>query len=268
MVAWDLRGTREALPPSCSQPIRVSKAPSPTCILLKQRSVLLLNFMPPPLHVRFCGGVADADPRPQWRILSSSAVKGEGLPRAEAVTVLEGSAAAESVAGMAWTVRGTTSNLRYTTKPELSELVEKQEGLGRPQATHGALILLKKSEAWWSLAQGEIHCINMSRIANLPFPDLHPPQCAFTRRPPCAADERRNLIAKEGHIGHGAFALDYLPAVSRRLHHCRDLGVEEFDFITWRASASHYFCPKRSLCLSCDGHITRKGSAAGSISPP
>jgi hypothetical protein len=26
--------------------------------------------------------------------------------------------------------------------------------------------------------------------------------------------------------------LEYLPAVARRLHHCRDLG-EPFDFLTW-----------------------------------
>ena len=28
--------------------------------------------------------------------------------------------------------------------------------------------------------------------------------------------------------------MDYLPAVARRLHHCRDLGSPEpFDFLTW-----------------------------------
>lgn len=28
--------------------------------------------------------------------------------------------------------------------------------------------------------------------------------------------------------------MKYLPAVARRLHHCRDLGSEEpFDFLTW-----------------------------------
>lgn len=33
---------------------------------------------------------------------------------------------------------------------------------------------------------------------------------------------------------HVAIGLHYLPAVARRLHHCRDLGENEpFDFLTW-----------------------------------
>ena len=33
---------------------------------------------------------------------------------------------------------------------------------------------------------------------------------------------------------HVATGLHYLPAVARRLHHCRDLGEDEpFDFLTW-----------------------------------
>ena len=31
---------------------------------------------------------------------------------------------------------------------------------------------------------------------------------------------------------HISIGLDYLPAVARRLYHCRDLG-ERFDFLTW-----------------------------------
>lgn len=31
-----------------------------------------------------------------------------------------------------------------------------------------------------------------------------------------------------------AIGLQYLPAIARRLHHCRDLGENEpFDFLTW-----------------------------------
>ena len=27
--------------------------------------------------------------------------------------------------------------------------------------------------------------------------------------------------------------MDYLPAIARRLHHCRDLDNQPFDFLTW-----------------------------------
>jgi hypothetical protein len=45
-------------------------------------------------------------------------------------------------------------------------------------------------------------------------------------------DERREVFeAQSAHIGIG---LRYLPAIARRLHHCRDLGPDEpFDFLTW-----------------------------------
>ncbi len=43
-------------------------------------------------------------------------------------------------------------------------------------------------------------------------------------------DERRAIFEEQSH--HTAIGLDYLPAIARRLHHCRDLG-EPFDFLTW-----------------------------------
>ena len=74
----------------------------------------------------------------------------------------------------------------------------KQQGLGRPTSKRAALIPIRKTATWWALPQ----------------------------------DERREIFeAQSHHIGIG---LNYLPAVARRLHHCRDLGAEEpFDFITW-----------------------------------
>lgn len=45
-------------------------------------------------------------------------------------------------------------------------------------------------------------------------------------------DERRKIFEESSH--HVAIGLNYLPAVARRLHHCRDLGESEpFDFLTW-----------------------------------
>jgi chlorite dismutase len=98
----------------------------------------------------------------------------------------------------AWALRGTTSNERYVVREEKSALASKQESLGRPASKRAALIPIRKTAAWWALAQ----------------------------------DERREIFeAQSHHIGIG---MNYLPGVARRLHHCRDLGTEEpFDFLTW-----------------------------------
>jgi chlorite dismutase len=93
-------------------------------------------------------------------------------------------------------LRGVTSNERYVTAGEQRELAARQEPLGRARATRAALIPIRKSEAWWDLAQ----------------------------------DERRRIFEESSH--HIATGLEYLPAVARRLHHGRDLG-EPFDFLTW-----------------------------------
>lgn len=143
--------------------------------------------MPAPLLVTFAGGATG-----QWRIADMRAVVGEALPEAERLLVSEGAAAI----GTAWSLRGTTSNTRYTNRTEVDALTARQEGLSRPGATRAAMIAIRKTDAWWSLPQ----------------------------------DERRAIFEdRSRHIGIG---LDYLPAVARRLHHSRELG-EPFDFLTW-----------------------------------
>lgn len=124
-----------------------------------------------------------------------AAVVGEPLP---AVTHLDLVAGPADPPAAGWSLRGITSNERYVQRSEKDALVAKQEGLGRPAATCAALIPLKKSAAWWALTQ----------------------------------DERRKIFEEQSaHIGIG---MGYLPAIARRLHHCRDLGSEEpFDFLTW-----------------------------------
>jgi len=130
-----------------------------------------------------------------WRIDRIEAIAGAGLPSAERLEVVEGIAqAAEKNSG--WILRGTTSNVRYTNRPELDTLAAKQQGLDRPQATLAALIPIRKSEAWWELAQ----------------------------------DERRRVFEESSH--HIEIGMKYLPAIARRLHHSRELG-EPFDFLTW-----------------------------------
>lgn len=123
------------------------------------------------------------------------AVAGDGLPAAERLAVIEG-AAARAPADARWVLRGVTSNTRYTNRHELHALVAVQQGLARPEATRAALIPIRKTEAWWALAQ----------------------------------DERRAILEERSR--HIAVGLEYLPAIARRLHHSRELG-EPFDFLTW-----------------------------------
>jgi chlorite dismutase len=131
----------------------------------------------------------------EWHVDRISAISGETLPVAERIAVLEGNEA-PSANDAKWVLRGVTSNTRYTNRPELNALVAVQAGLHRPQATCAALIPIRKNADWWDLAQ----------------------------------DERRAIFEEQSR--HIRIGLDYLPAVARRLHHCRELG-EAFDFLTW-----------------------------------
>src|SRR5215831_347519 len=138
--------------------------------------------MPLPLQVAFVAGSSG-----MWRIERITAVAGENLPPAERLAVIEGPEVQRPLEG-SWILRGTTSNSRYTNREELKALSVKEEMLLRPQATHAALIPIRKTAAWWGLAQ----------------------------------DERRAIFEEQSrHIGIG---MEYLPAIARRLHHSRELG--------------------------------------------
>lgn len=132
-----------------------------------------------------------------WLVERVQAVVGESLTVVERVSLL-----AEAMTALpddaVWLLRGITSNERYVIREEKSSLVAKQQGLGRADSTRAALIPIRKTPGWWALTQ----------------------------------DERRDIFeAQSNHIGMG---LKYLPAIARRLHHCRDLGPDEpFDFLTW-----------------------------------
>jgi hypothetical protein len=131
-----------------------------------------------------------------WRVRSLAAVCGEPLPPAARLEVLA-SEDPDEEAGI-WTLRGVTSNERYVTEDEKRRLVAVQEGLGRPASVYAALIPVKKSPAWWALTQ----------------------------------EARREIF--ESQSRHTHTGLRYLPAIARRLHHCRDLSTAEpFDFLTW-----------------------------------
>ena len=142
----------------------------------------------------FAGGDTGA-----WRIVAQSTLVGEPLPAVKMVDLVGGLAGEWPIPpGAAWRLRGITSNERYVTRTEKDRLVAQQEGLGRAQASCGVLIPLRKNAAWWALTQ----------------------------------DERRRVFEEQS--AHIQIGMKYLPAIARRLHHCRDLGPDEpFDFITW-----------------------------------
>jgi hypothetical protein len=131
-----------------------------------------------------------------WHVTAMHSIAGAPLPAVGRLTVAAGDASAATAA--TWALRGMASNDRYVTRPEKSLLLASQEGLGRPQASCAALIPIRKTAAWWALTQ----------------------------------DERRQVFEEQSH--HTRIGLGYLPAIARKLHHCRDLSEHEpFDFLTW-----------------------------------
>ncbi len=130
-----------------------------------------------------------------WRIVDVRPVMGASLELAPRLEI-RNEDLVSLPPGARWRLRSVTSNQRYTTRPEQNQLTAVQPVIGRPEATCAALIPITKNAAWWALTQ----------------------------------DERREIL--ETRSAHIATGLRYLPAVARRLHHCRDLG-EPFDFLTW-----------------------------------
>lgn len=141
---------------------------------------------------QFVGG-----PHGTWRVAAATTPLGAPLEPVARLEVL-GSVTASEPRGAVWRLRGVTSHERYLHRAERVELTAVQPMLARPESTQAAMIAIRKTEAWWALAQ----------------------------------DERRRIFEERSH--HIRTGLAYLPAIARRLHHCRDLGSEEpFDFLTW-----------------------------------
>lgn len=145
--------------------------------------------MAPPVRVHFAGGAVGS-----LRVDKLSAVRGETLPPVTRIAVHEHSAPADS--SVSWILSGTTGHVRYVEKSEKLALAAVQPPLGRPEATRAALIPIRKSDAWWELAQ----------------------------------DERRALLEQQSR--HIQIGMRYLPAIARRLIHSRELGGA-FDFLTY-----------------------------------
>src|SRR6516225_8340029 len=98
----------------------------------KNSSVIELSkweiAMAAPVLVTFAAGGTGP-----WRIDRLAAVTGAGLSSAACLAVYEGASAVTAEAAV-WTLRGTTSNIRYTNRAEVAALVARQEGLGRGAA--------------------------------------------------------------------------------------------------------------------------------------
>ena len=104
----------------------------------------------PPLTVAFVGASTG-----RWSIERLDTVAGSPLAPARRLEVIEGPRAARPAGDAIWVLHGVTSNERYVTAREHRELAARQDPLGRPRATRAALIPVRKSEAWWDLAQDE-----------------------------------------------------------------------------------------------------------------
>jgi hypothetical protein len=143
--------------------------------------------MTTPLPSTFVAGAEGS-----WLIERITPVRGDVLPPAARLDVREGLLGPSG----AWALRGVTGHPRYVHRTEQEALGKIQPPLGRTDATFAALIPIRKSSAWWALAQ----------------------------------DERRAILEERSH--HIAVGLNYLPAIARRLYQSRELG-EPFDFLTW-----------------------------------
>jgi len=131
-----------------------------------------------------------------WSVISVKAVVGETLPTVARVDIVN-DVLQHLPVGAAWCLHGVTSNERYVTRGEKDQLVAQQAALGRADARYGAIIPIRKNAAWWGLTQ----------------------------------DERRAIFAERAR--HVTIGMKYLPAIARKLHHCRDVSQNEpFDFIT------------------------------------
>lgn len=130
-----------------------------------------------------------------WKVIEERAILGDPLPQVTNVAIRPGTAG-DADNQSAWSLHGVTSNTRYVTQSEKAELAPLEPPIGRDDATLAVMIPLRKDDSWWAKTQ----------------------------------DERREIFARSAHHENGIKAL---PAIARRLHHCRDLATKEpFDFIT------------------------------------
>lgn len=158
---------------------------------LSAKDTITVQTIANPRLFTFIGGNSGA-----WQVTARKTVIGEPLPTVKRLDIVIGEVK-ELPEGALWKLSGVTSNERYITRAEKDQLAAKQVTIGRKEATHAALIPIRKSAKWWAMSQ----------------------------------DERRAIFEETSH--HVKIGMKYLPAIARRLHHCRDLTEPQpFDFIT------------------------------------
>src|SRR5687768_12622650 len=126
------------MPPNAST--QTDLHPGPVSPIVPRMSVVRVSF------------VAGADG--EWNVESVKPIAGEGLSVAAAMTRLEGAAFAPA-GDAVWQLDGVRSFQRYLTHEERERLVAAQAEIGRPTDRCGVLIPIRKSDAWWALAQDE-----------------------------------------------------------------------------------------------------------------
>jgi hypothetical protein len=158
---------------------------------LSAKDPITVQIIANPRLFTFIGGDSGV-----WQVTARKTVIGEPLPTVKRLDIVIGEVK-ELPEDALWKLSGVTSNERYITRAEKDQLAAKQLTIGRPEATHAALIPIRKSAKWWAMTQ----------------------------------DERRAIFEETSH--HVKIGMKYLPAIARRLHHCRDLAEPQpFDFIT------------------------------------
>ena len=131
----------------------------------------------------------------KWKVAGLETLIGDALEPVSHLSVQSSEVTQQEHNGL-WRIKAFTSNVRYAEKTERVKLAAVQAELGRPTSTCAAFIPIRKTKAWWALAQ----------------------------------DERRRIFEAQSH--HTEIGLNYLPAIARKLYHCRDIG-QPFDFVTW-----------------------------------
>jgi hypothetical protein len=143
-----------------------------------------------PTPIVFSGGAQG-----EWCVTALTTLAGPSIATTERIRIHDGPPHGDHE-DTQWKLHGIPSNMRYTTRQELNALARIQPPLGRSGCTCAALIPIRKSAAWWALAQ----------------------------------DERRAIFEEDSR--HNAIGMRHLPGIARRLLHSRDLS-EPFDFLTW-----------------------------------
>jgi hypothetical protein len=113
----------------------------------------------------------------EWRVERVTAVRGEPVPGAAALSRVEGPELVTPPEAV-WTLHGVRSNERYVEREEKARLGAIQQGLGRPDSRVAALIPIRKNDAWWDLAQDQRRALFEARSRHIEIGSAYLPAIA------------------------------------------------------------------------------------------